>query len=214
MNYGTLLNHVKRNLGNRQDSDFPTLCGEWLNSGYLDLVTTGKFPEAGRMAPVPIPELDTLTVITTGVGGTDWPLPALFLFPISARDETNRNPLHLRDIRWYDRYKSSTNGIPSVYVIHGKRIYIDPPSGGVYQIRVRYRQKLNVPSLTGLTDVPVVGEEWHEGIELCATYRGARSLQLPTMDTWLRDLKAFMAAHSEQGTEEEEDADIGFRIVM
>jgi len=212
MNFETLQLHVKRNLGNRQDADFSTLVNEWINGAYLDIITTGKFPEAGRFATAPIPELDTTTDIMTGVGGTDYAVPTLFLFPISLRDLSNDTPIFLRDIRWYDRYRSTTNGKPQYYILFSRRLYIDPPSDGVYQLRLRYRKKVSVPSLTALTDIPAIGEEWHEGLELAATYRGARSLQFPNTDTWLRDLKNFMVAHSEQYTEEEEDADIGFKV--
>jgi len=212
MNFLTLKNHLIRNLGGRKDID--VLVPEWLNSAYLDLVTTGKFPEAGKFAPIPIPELDGTEYIITGVGGTDYPVPVNFIFPVSLRDVTNARPLRYRNIRWYDRHRSIVNGLPACYAVYGGLIYIDPPSDGVYQLQLRFRQKVSVPTLVADADVPVVDEIWHEGIELCATYRGARSLQIPIAEVWQRDLKAFMAAHSEQTSEEEENADFGFIITM
>lgn len=212
MNFGTLCTHVTRNLGNR--TDIETLVKEWINSAYLDLITIGRFPEAGKYAPLPIPELDGTDTIQTGVGGTDYVVPTNCLFPISVRDTTNDRPLAYKGIRWYDRYRNLVNGKPERYAMYANRIYIDPPSDDVYVIQIRSRKKITVPALAAAVDVPVVGEIWHEGIELCGTYRGARSLQIPTADVWLRDLKNFAIAHSEQWAEEEANATLGFRIVM
>ena len=214
MTFGTLIAHVTRNLGGRSEASFPSLVKEWINSSYLDIVTTGKFPEAGKYAPIPVRELDSTAPFETGIGGTSYPLPINFLFPISCRDTDNNHPLRWRGIRWYDRYKSSSNGKPSRYIIYGGKIYIDPPSDGVYTIQLRYRKKVSVPALVQDADIPVVDEIWHEGVELCATYRGKRSLQHTDATVWLRDLKSFVAAHSEQFTEEESDASFGFRIAM
>ncbi len=71
-----------------------------------------------------------------------------------------------------------------------------------------------MPTLTANSDVPIIGEEYHNAIEEAATYRGMRSLGDPDAERWLRDLKNSLAAHSEQYTEEEEDWDGGFSIKM
>jgi len=212
MNFGTMKLHVKRNLGNRKDID--TLVAEWINSAYLDLITIGKFPETGKFAPVPIPELDGTDIIQTGIGGTDYPLPINCLFPISVRDTTNNKPLSYKGIRWYDRNRATVNGKPERYAVFSGRIFVDPPSDETYNIQIRSRKKITVPELTNDAQAPIVDEIWHEGIEICATYRGARSLQLPTADVWYRDLKNFVIAHSEQTTEEEANATLGFRITL
>ena len=210
MNFGTIKSHLTRNLGNRDDID--TFIAQWINNTYLDLVTTGKFPELRKFAPIPCPALDGTTAWTTEEGTSDYSMASGALFPVSLRDLTNERPLRPRGIRWYDRNRSTTNGEPNIYAIYGGRYYLDPTPNGSYTIQERFRKKVTDPVLTEDDHIPVIGQEWHEALELGATYRGARALGYPDANKWLGDLKAFMVAHSEQHTEEEEDADVGFSI--
>ena len=215
MNYGTIKSLVNRNLGGRSNID--TYIQEWTNSCYLDLVTRGKFPELQRFAPIPIPELDDTGTFDTTDGAASYAYSEVssdLLFPISLRDTTNNVSLREKSIRWYDRYKSTTDAKPTRYATYGGKFWLDPTPNGTYTIQVRFRKKVDIPLLVNDSDTPVIGEEWHEAIVLGATYRGARSLNHPDRDTWLRDLKTFMIAHSEQYTEEEEDADIGFSVEL
>jgi len=212
MNFLTLQQHVKRNLGNRTDVD--TLIKEWINSAYLDVVTTGKFPEARRFDPLPIPQLDGTDTFYTSASDPSFTLPSDMLFIVSLRDLTNNTPIKQRGIRWLDRYRSTTEGPPERYAQYGREVYWDPVPDASYQIQRRGRKKVVGTSLINNTDTPIIGEEYHIALEEAATYRGARSLNYPEADRWLRDLKNTMAAHSEQYTEEEEDADIGFSIKM
>jgi len=147
-------------------------------------------------------------------GKPDYGMATNALFPISLRDTTNAVPLKQRGIRWYDRHKSTTNAKPRVYAIYGNRYWLDPTPDDVYTIQERFRKKVTIPILTADAHVPVIGQEWHEALVLGATYRGAQSLGYPDAGKWLGDLKTFMVAHSEQHTEEEDDADIGFSIKM
>ena len=124
MNLSELKTRVKRNLGNRTDID--DLITQWINACYLDLITTGKFPELGRFAPIPVPELDATTTFSTTNGTASYAFPADGLFPISMRDVTNDQPLKQRDIRWYDRHKTSATGKPLIYAIYGGYIYLEP----------------------------------------------------------------------------------------
>ena len=128
-------------------------------------------------------------------------------------NETSGYGLKLKDVRWYDRKRSTTEGRPYYYVIYAKQILLNSTPDAVYNLALRYRKKLVLPVLINPEDIPVVGEEWHEGIVLGATYRGARSLNFPNAETWLNDWRNFIAGHSEQTTEEEEDADIGLNFV-
>lgn len=212
MNYGTLKNLVTRNLGGRDDLD--AFISEWINSCYLDIVTRGKFPELRQFAPVPIPALDDTTTWVTEDGTPDYSMAPNALFPVSLRDTTNDQPLSQRGIRWYDRHKDTSTGKPVRYAIYGGRYYLDPTPDGIYTIQERFRKKVSLPALAADEDVPIVGAEWHELIELGASYRGARSLSYPDATRWMNDMKEFMAAHSEQDAEALEDADIGFTIVM
>ena len=158
--------------------------------------------------------LDSADTLVTESGKADYSYFAGMMFAISLRDTTNSTWLRQRDIRWFDRYRSTTNGKPSRYATYSLKFYLDPTPDGTYSIQVRFRKQVDIPVLTQDSYVPVIGEEWHEAIELGATYRGARSLGYPDAAKWLQDLKDFMIAHSEQGTEEEEDADIGFAIEL
>jgi len=212
MNYKTLKRHLIRNLGDRDDID--DYVSEWINNTYLDLITQGKFPELRKFAPIPCPALDGTTTWTTEVGVPDHSVAPNSLFPVSLRDTTNDTPLKQRGIRWYDRNKSTTNAKPRVYAIYGGKYWLDPTPDGNYAIQERFRKKVTTPKLVDDEDVPVIGQEWHEAILLGATYRGTSSLSYPDASKWLNDLKAFMIAHSEQHTEEEEDSDVGFSITM
>jgi hypothetical protein len=212
MNFGTIKLLVKRNLGNRTDID--AYITEWINSTYMDLVTTGKFPEAAHFAPIPVPALDGTTIITTNIEEPNYPVPADFLFPVSMRDLTNNIPLRARDIRWYERKRSTQSGKSYNYIIYGSSLILDPTPNTVNTLVLRYRQKLALPVLVQDTDIPVVGEEWHEGLVLGATYRGTSSLGYPDAAKWQLDLKNFIVGHSEQATEEEEDVDIGFNFTF
>lgn len=212
MNFGTFKTLITRNLGGR--SDITPLIGEWLNSCYLDLVTRGKFPELKRFAPIPVPELDATATFPTADGTPDYAQPSNALFPISVRDATNNHSLAQRDIRWYDRNKSTVGGKPLRYATFGGRLWFDPTPDGVYTIQERFRKKVTIPALQADSDVPLIGQEWHEALELGGTYRGALSLGYPDAERWLGRLQSFMIAHSEQYTEEEEDVDVGFSVVM
>lgn len=215
MNFGTLKEHVIRNLGGR--GDLETLAPEWLNTSYLDVITTGKFPEARKMQPIPCPNLDATTTFDTATDDEDYLYSAIdsdLLFPITLRDTTNNQSLFLKDIRWYDRYKAESSGKPQRYVIYSNTIYLDPTPNDTYTIQIRFRKKIDIPVLTAAEDTPVIEELWHEALEVAATYRGARSLGYPDADKWLRDLKNILAAHSEQFSEEESDARWGVTIVM
>jgi hypothetical protein len=210
MNFQTTKLLVTRNLGNR--TDLADYIKEWINSTYMDLITTGKFPEAAHFAPIPIPALDGTYPFNTAASDPDYVVPTDFLFPISLRDTTNNNPLRLKDIRWYDRKRSTVIGKAYNYAIYGSFILLNPTPDNVYAMVLRYRKKLLLPILVNDGDTPVVGEEWHEGIVLGATYRGARSLNYPEATRWHDDWKAFIVGHSEQTTEEEEDSEIGFNF--
>jgi len=212
MDYGTIKRHLIRNLGNRDDID--DLITQWINNTYLDLITQGRFPELRKFAPIPAPALDETTTWQTEEGTPDYAMATNALFPINLRDTTNDTPLKQRDIRWYDQHKSSTNGKPHTYAVYANRYWLDPTPDGVYTIQERFRKKVTIPILTADAHVPVIGQEWHEALELGATYRGARALGHPDADRWLNDLKSFMIAHSEQHSEEEEDSDVGFTITM
>jgi hypothetical protein len=210
MNLATIQSLVTRNLGGRTDIASYSL--QWINSTYMDLITKGKFPELNHFQPIPVPQLDADHSITTSLGDYDHPVPADFLFPISCRNVTSNHGMRLKDIRWYDRKRSVTNGDPWYYIPYKTLIYFSPTPNGVYSINMRYRKKLILPTLVDPTDVPVIGEEWHLGLVLGATYMGARSLNFPEADKWKTDLKEFVLGHSEQTTEEEEDYEGGFNF--
>jgi len=212
MNYGTLKSLVTRNLGGRDD--LAAFISEWINSCYLDIVTRGKFPELRQFAPVPIPQLDDTTTWVTEDGTANYSMASNALFPVTLRDTTNDQPLYQRSIQWYDRNKDPSTGKPVRYAIYGGEYYLDPTPNGIYTIQERFRKKVSLPALAEDVDVPVVGAEWHELIELGASYRGARSLGYPDASRWMNDMKEFMAAHSEQDAEALEDSDVGFSIVM
>ena len=212
MNFETIKLLVTRNLGNR--TDLAVYINEWVNSTYMDLITTGKFPEVEHFAPIPVPELDGSysfnTAITVPV--TTYIVPTDLLFPISLRDNTNNFPLRPQDIRTYERKRSTVLSKSYYYTLYGGYILLNPPPIAVVALLMRYRKKLLLPILINDGDTPIVGEEWHEGIVLGSTYRGARSLNYPEAARWFTDWKNFIAGHSEQITEEEEDSDIGFNF--
>jgi len=215
MDYTTLQTHVKRNLGNRAtDPEIPALVQDWLNSCYLDLVTMGKFPELLKFEPIPVPVLDITTTFNTIATIASVAVPATLMFPISLRDTTNNIPLKQRDIRWYDRNKSTVDGKPRIYVNFGGFFYFDPTPDAAYVIQLRYRKKVDNVALVLPTDVPIIGAEWHEALEIGATMRGFRSLGDPRADKWLTELKTYIISHSEQHTEEEEDFNGGFTISL
>jgi len=212
MNYGTLKDHLRLNLGGRDDID--AYEQQWINSAYLDLVTTGKFPEIGHFQPIPCPELDDTDTMNTAADDPDYSKPTDSLFIVSMYDTTNSQPLRWRSVRWYDDNRSTTSGKPQNYAEFANLVYIDPTPDGVYAIQRRFRKKVDIPVLTADSHVPVVSEIWHEAIELAATYRGARALRYPDAPGWKADLRDFVIRHSEQHTEEEEDAEYGLSIKM
>jgi hypothetical protein len=215
MNYSTIQSHVARNVGNRAtDAGITTLIQELINLTYLDLVTMAKFPELSRFEPIPVPVLDTGTTISTSSTVPNYTVPSDMMFPISLRDTTNGNPLKQRDIRWYDRFRSPTNEKPRFYINYGGYFYLEPCPNGTYSIYVRYRKKVDAIALVNPGDVPIIGAEWHEALELGATYRVLRSLGDPKATQYSTDLKNFMISHSEQHTEEEEDYNGGFRVKL
>jgi hypothetical protein len=218
MNYAAIQSHVTRNIGGRaSDPAIPALVQDWINSCYLDLVTTGKFPELERFAPIPCPTLDMTISFATTAHDEDYLLTTIatdFMFPISLRDLTNNMPLRQRDVRWYDRNKSLTEGKPRVYINYGGYILLDPTPDANYTIRMRYRKKVDTVALVNPADVPVIGAQWHEALVLGASYRGFRSLGDPRADTYKNDLKTFIISHSEEGSEEEEDYNAGFTVHM
>lgn len=208
MNYGTMKTLVTRNLGGRDD--LAVYVPEWINSTYMDLVTKGKFVELQRFAPIPVPALDGEQAINTVVDQVPYTLPSDFLFPISVRNVTENYALKPYDIRTFERKRSDVSGRPYRYTTYGGVLLLDPPPDEIYALNMKYRKKLVLPVLTSDSHIPVVGEEWHECIVLGATYRGAYSLSYPDAQRWKDEWKTFIIEHSEQTTEEEEDADIGF----
>lgn len=212
MDFGTLKSHVTRNLGNRPD--IAAYVAQWINSCYLDIITRGKIPEIGRFEPIPVPELDDTDTFSTAADDYDYAFFTDMLFPVSLRDTTNDQPLKFRSIRWYDRQAGASTGKPSHYATYGKVMFIWPTPDDIYVIQTRFRKAVTIPALSADGDVPIIGTEWHEALELGATYRGARSLRDPDASRWQSDLKMALAAHSEQYTEEEEDADFGVSIKM
>ena len=218
MNFLTIQTHVLRNLGNRQlggDTSITTLVKEWINSCYVDLVTTGKFPELNKFAPIPVPTLEGKDTFLTGIGIDYYSYPVDGLTITALIDTTNDNPLIQRDMATLQKNKSTQRGKPRFYATYGNKIYVDPtPDSAVYSITRLYRKKVTDAVLVEDIDVPIIGVEWHEAIEIGATYRGKRSLGDPTMEKWLADLKAYIVSHSEQQTEEEEDHDDGFSVIL
>jgi len=215
MIFETIFDHVKTNLGGREGKD--AFIKELINNAYLDLVTSAKFPDLGRMAPIPCPELDKRVTFVTVDGTPDYAYSLIApscIFPVALRDITNNYPLVPKEIRWYNRYRSIVDGKPRYYVPWAKLLYLDPTPDDAYTIEMRYRQSVALPALVQTQDVPVLGEEWHEAIELAATVRGARSFGDPRLMVWEAALKQFVVGHSEQYTQEEEDVDTGFRVVL
>jgi hypothetical protein len=218
MNFLTLQTHVLRNLGNRQlggDIAISTLVKEWINSCYVDLVTTGKFPELNRFAPIPVPTLEGKDSFLTGVGIDYYSYPTDGLTITALYDVTNDMPLVQRDMATLLKNKDLQPGKPRYYATYGNKIYVDPtPDSALYTIQRLYRKKVTDAVLIEDIDVPIIGVEWHEAIEIGATYRGKRSLGDPSMEKWLTDLKSYIMSHSEQQSEEEEDFDGGFSISL
>lgn len=213
MNYLTIQTHVARNIGNRAtDAGVTTLIQEWINATYLDMVTMAKFPELEHFEPIPCPVLDTSTTFVTAAADPDYAVPADMMFPISLRDITNNRPLRQRDIRWYDRNKTQSPGQPYYYALYGNFYYLEPTPDDVYTINERYRKKVDSVALVNPADVPIIGTEWHEAVELGATWRGLRSLGDPKATQYFTDFKTFLVNHSEQHSEEEEDYTGGFNV--
>lgn len=212
MDFLTLQQNVIRNLGNR--SDLLTQIKLWLNSCYMDLVTTGRFPELSHFEPIPCPQLDGVTTLLTVIDKPDYNYPADALTILALRDTTNKYAIRQRDILWYNRYRALVHGKPRIYALYGAKIYLDPMPDAVYTLQEWYRKKTTLVTLTVDEDVPIIGEEWHEAIEMGATYRGFRSLGDARMGTWLNDLSNFIRNHSGQQNKEEEDFDGGFQIVL
>jgi len=218
MNFLTLQTHVLRNLGNRQaggDTVITTLVKEWINSCYVDLVTTGKFPELNKFAPIPVPTLEGKDSFLTAAGIDYYNYPTDGLTITSLIDTSNNMPLVQRDMSTLQKNKSTAQGKPLSYATYGNKIYLDPtPDASTYSIMRLYRKKVTDAVLVDDGNVPIIGVEWHEAIEIGATYRGFRSLGDPRAAQWLTDLKNYIIAHSEQQTEEEEDWDGGFRVSL
>ncbi len=212
MNFSTMQTHVKRNLGNR--SDINDLIKDWINGAYLDIVTTGRLPEIGRFGPIPCPSLDDTTDLSTVASQDTITEPTNLIFPISLRDTTNGRPLLRRGIRWIDRHKSISEGQPRVYARFGGEFVLDPTPDDVYTIQCRFRKKVTADVLSASDDTPVVDPSFHEIIVFGATFRGAAAHQRTDADMWLERAKQHLLAHSEFGTEEEEDANIGVKVVM
>jgi hypothetical protein len=210
MNFRTMQDHTIRNLGNR--TDLATLVPEWLNTCYLDVITTGRLPELGKFAPIPVPELDTTGSIYTSDGVATVAQPANLLFPISLRDMTNGAPLREWTIQYYDRHHGTVEGKPYAYALFSKTFYIEPTPDAVYTIQVRYRKDVTIPALVADADVSVIGSVWHELLVFGASYRGALSLGYPDADKWMTAGKAYMSSHSEMGSEEDADANFGFAV--
>jgi len=211
MNYVTIQTLVTRNLGGR--TDVANFLSAWINGCYTDIITTGKLPELGRFAPIPVPELDVTRTLSSGVTGT-LVQPDNWLFTISMKDTTNNNPLNQKTIQWYDKNHSTTAGDTSVYAEYGGYIYFDPTPSVAFTLQQRYRKDLAIPMLVNDTDVPILRPIWHELLEIGATYRGMRSLQDPAAERWLQAGKLFMTSHSEQHSEEDEDANFGLRVAL
>jgi len=213
MNFGTISTLVLRNLGNRTDLA-ASLIPELVNVVYQKLVTQSSFPEYGRNKPIPCPPLDTTANLTFATSAFTASLPGDVLFIISTRDITNGAGLHQRDIRIFDRKKSTQNGSPSHYTSYGGAFYIDPPTDKNITITVRYRKTLALPVLVVPTDVPVIGTQWHYALVLGATAEGAASLNFPNAQVWADKFASFIRENAESSTEEEEDFDDGFNLVM
>jgi hypothetical protein len=211
-----LQTHVLRNLGNRKtDVDILTLVKAWINACYLDLVTTGKFPELQKFAPLPDPALDGKDTFNTSATAESYAYPAGALTIFTLRDTTNDRPIKSRDMRWYERNHTATLGKPLLYATYGGRIYLEPNADDVYVIRRLYRKKVTLTTLALDADVPVISDIWHEALELGATLRGFRSLRdFSSYGQFKADLKDYIVSHSEQYTEEEEDFDAGIQVRM
>jgi hypothetical protein len=208
MNYLTLKTLVTRNLGGR--SDVGEFLSEWINTCYLDIITTGKLPELGRFAPIPVPELDATRNVVVSTG-TVAQIPN-WLFTISMKDTTNEQPLKQRSIQWYDKHHRSATAKCTSYTEYGGNIYLDPSPSEAFTLQQRYRRDVAVPALVDDTDVPIINTIWHELIEIGASYRGMRSLQDPGAEKWLAAGKVYMSSHSEQNSEEDEDAQVSLRV--
>ena len=214
MNYGEIKQLVKKNLGGRQDSDIDALVEKWVNNCYLDLITRGRFPEIKRMQPISIPELDGERTFSTTGGDDSYAMASDALFPVALRDTTNNQILRQRGIRWIERNKATTDSKPLYYGTYAGEYILEPTPDDVYVINDKYRKIVDIPTLTADEDTPVIHEIWHEALELGATWRGAKALGYPEASRWFGDLKNFIIGHSEQGSEEDEDADYGVTVIM
>lgn len=212
MNYTTLQANVTQNLGGR--TDISGFLSDWINNTIVDFITRSKFPELGVYAPLKIPELEDTDTFTLAVDDYDQAMPSQVMFLITLKDTTNDQILSQKDIHWFDRNRTTTSSKPSIYCVFEGTILVDPPPAASTVIQWRGRKKVDIPELSTGTDIPVIGEELHEGIEIGATWRGARSLKRSDKMDWYNAYREFITAHAEQRTEELEDYKGGFRIQM
>lgn len=212
MNYLAIKNNVTQNLGGR--TDIANFLSDWINNTIVDFVTRSKFPELGVFAPLKIPELEDTDTFTLSADDYDQAMPSQVMFLITLKDTTNDQILKQRDIHWFDRNRTTTSSNPTTYCVFEDTIFVDPPPVASTVIQWRGRKKIDIPELAADADIPVIGEELHEGLEIGATWRGAIRLKRSDKIDWYNAYREFITAHAEQRTAELEDYDKGFSIVM
>ena len=159
---------LKFELGERTDlsshSTLGDLYGDWIDLGYLTLVTSNDIQGVKRS--LYFPELfteDTSQSTADGTATVNKPTDALYVEGVI--DTTS--DFEMENISWKEykgytgRSNSDSRATPREWTRRGDLIYMHPTPDAVYAITIYYYKRPAV--LTG-TDVTAIGKEWDEAV--------------------------------------------------
>lgn len=162
--FNEIRSEVKRRIGNRTDVE--DRLGTWINDAYFDLLMEPEYS---------FHELDRQGLIITESGKREYSLnvfPDLW-FILGVRDNTTEREVLRVHWKTFDR-RAHTEGAPTRYTRFGSDIIFDPTPDGIYNILLRYRNRVN-EMVAGTS--PVIPREWHSMLTHLAVVKAYEGLE-------------------------------------
>jgi len=179
LTYTEFRDYVSLNFGDNTAWSTPTdFYGIWVNMAYKRLTTQDRF--WGIRQPFYFPQLETSSTASTVDGTAYVSVPTDCLVIREVYDTTNNYRLtnipHSEYVGNTDRTTTTSEAKPVDWVRRGTYIYLHPTPDSAYTMTIFYRK---VPaSMSGGSDVTLIGTEWDEPIVTLAAHIG----KLWTMD--------------------------------
>ena len=171
LTYNDIYNEINARCGNRQDADIATRLKNIINEAYLQILYDKRFL---------FHELEKRATLATVAGTQEYAKADDCLLILGLWDTTNKRKLEKETFdEWQTNNRTTTQGFPTMYARSSAALFLRPPPKGAYTLLKWFIK--TTARLENAGDIPVLPEDWHDGIIIRGSEIGRMAFREPDL---------------------------------